>query len=427
MRRVLYITPYFPPQSRVGALRPLKLVRRLPHFGWEPVVLADLWKGARTVEQLDEAVPVEATVIRDYSRRARGAERLWQSGTWPEGKHGARSQPGRLERLLPDRLNNPELVPLGEHSWHMPHAIRAAKRAVRAHDCEAILVNADPYAGLMVGAHVASRTGIPFVGDLRDPWSLCDLRRGRRPPAVRTVVDKLERRAIEASARYVLNTETTCSVYRKHFVDIDPDRFTFIRNAGDAQLVSAGSHAGFDRFTVLFLGSLRRFVEGDVLLEALANLQARGVTSDQLQVVVTGGCPPATWAAAERLGVDALIHLHPPVPYREIGALMDAADVLFLLSHDTQQRIPSKLYDYATTTRPIVLATDNLELDELQRQLGGCTRVGLSDASGLADAIAREMKTTRRRNVPRNQIGLDADTMAEKMAAVLDEALERRG
>jgi len=396
------------------------MVRRLPDYGWEPVVLADLWKGVETVEGLVEALPAETTVIRNYSRRAKSAERLWKSGKWPRREQAGPRQPGRLERLLPDALNNPELVPLGEHSWHMPHAIRAAKRALKAHDCAAILVNADPYAALLVGAQVSSRTGVPFVGDLRDPWSLCDLRRSRRPPAIRTLVDGLERRAVEASARYVLNTQTTCEVYRNHFVDIEPERFTTVRNAGDADLVGEGSHDGFDRFTVLFLGSLRRFVEGDVLLDALAELKARGVSPDVLQLVVTGGCPPATMEAARKLGVEAMIQLHPQIPYREIGAVMNAADVLFLLTHDTQQRIPSKFYDYATTKRPILIATDNRELDALQGELGGCVRVGLSDASGLADAIEGEMKKKRRRNVRRKKLGLDADTMAQKMADVLD-------
>ena len=35
-RRVLLVTPYFPPVTASGAKRPLHLVRNLPEFGWEP-------------------------------------------------------------------------------------------------------------------------------------------------------------------------------------------------------------------------------------------------------------------------------------------------------------------------------------------------------------------------------------------------------
>ncbi|MFT5993917.1 MAG: hypothetical protein ACI82G_002922, partial [Bradymonadia bacterium] len=36
---LLYITPYFPPATKVGALRPLKFVRHLGAHGWRVVVL----------------------------------------------------------------------------------------------------------------------------------------------------------------------------------------------------------------------------------------------------------------------------------------------------------------------------------------------------------------------------------------------------
>ena len=33
------ITYHFPPDAAVGALRPLKFAKYLPHYGWEPYVL----------------------------------------------------------------------------------------------------------------------------------------------------------------------------------------------------------------------------------------------------------------------------------------------------------------------------------------------------------------------------------------------------
>ncbi len=56
MRPFLYISPYFPPDSRVGALRPLKFVRHLPSCGYRPVVLADA-AGASRDARLEAAVP----------------------------------------------------------------------------------------------------------------------------------------------------------------------------------------------------------------------------------------------------------------------------------------------------------------------------------------------------------------------------------
>ena len=39
MKKVMIITFYFPPRPEVGSLRPYGLVKYLPYFGWEPIVL----------------------------------------------------------------------------------------------------------------------------------------------------------------------------------------------------------------------------------------------------------------------------------------------------------------------------------------------------------------------------------------------------
>ncbi|MDE2997081.1 MAG: glycosyl transferase family 1, partial [Bacteroidota bacterium] len=39
MRRVLFVTYYFPPSGGSGVQRGLKMVKYLSDFGWEPIVL----------------------------------------------------------------------------------------------------------------------------------------------------------------------------------------------------------------------------------------------------------------------------------------------------------------------------------------------------------------------------------------------------
>ena len=152
MRKFLFITPYFPPQSQVGALRPLKFVRHLPQQGWLPVVLADLWPTDGMDPELPQFVPPDVQVHYDYSHRAAPTWRALQSGELAKKRPGntvARAKPLH-ERILPQWLQDPELLPLGEHSPDMPWACRAALRILRAQpDIEAIVVNADPFASFV--------------------------------------------------------------------------------------------------------------------------------------------------------------------------------------------------------------------------------------------------------------------------------------
>ena len=57
LRRFLYISPYFPPQLKVGALRPLKLLRYLEPRGWAADVLCDLRRSDATGASLERLLP----------------------------------------------------------------------------------------------------------------------------------------------------------------------------------------------------------------------------------------------------------------------------------------------------------------------------------------------------------------------------------
>lgn len=433
MRRFLYLTPYFPPQTRVGALRPLKFARHLPDFGWAPVVLADLGRGDDIDQRLYDLVPDSCEVVWDYSSRAAGTWRALEQRQVGEGSPSPRREPSRIARAVGRVIHrvgravpppSPELLPLGEHSPRMLHALRSGRRLLKRYPCEAILVNADPYAACLVGRRLGKEFGLPVIQDLRDPWALCELRRPRRPWAQRRLVDWLERSCVEDCARFILNTRTTLEDYRAHYHDIPPDRFDFIRNHSDVDIISGGDHAPRQRYTLLFPGSFRRFVKGHVMIEALGELRRRGHTERDLALMVTGELTEDARQLARRLGVEDMLEDHPFVPYREVGTFMKAADLLVSLSTISHQRIPAKVYDYAMISRPILAVCEEPELKEMLGELGGAYVHGLNDAVGIADSVEAEMRRGRRRIIDRSQVGLDSVTASGKLARILDKVTE---
>lgn len=432
-RRFLYITPFFPPMGRVGALRPLKFARHLPSFGWAPVALADLRKGDGVNPELLEELP-DSTVVRwDYGRHAAANKRALDAGEFGRPKSASDRPPKpslgkRIEAALPAALvPDPENIPLGKHLLDVPHALAASRALVREHGCEAIVVNADPYAALLVGERLSRETGLPLISDLRDPWALCSLRRPKRAPPQRAWVDRLERGVIEQSAAFILNTERSRQDYVEHYgrgrKPIPAERFHAIYNHGDAELVSRGEHPGFNRFTMLFLGNFRRFVEGDNLLEALAELRRRGLTGADIGLVVSGSCPPSALERARELGVEDMLAPHPFVPYLGIGPFMNAADLLISLSNDTEQRIPAKMFDYATSERPILAVGDTRELHELVGRLPGARSAPRTDIGAIADAMQAEYEAGRQRSYARGDTGLDSRSASRRLAAILDQVV----
>lgn len=434
MRRFLYISPYFPPDSRVGALRPLKFVRHLGVCGWEAVVLADFHPGSPCDPDLLAAVPCGVEVLYDYGWCAardararlgeRGAPRLVSSPPAAPGPGRAwvrrRAAAGSLlERLVA----NPELLPLGEHLWDLPHALEVARRALARFGCEAIVVNADPFAALLVGRSLSRETGAPLVADLRDPWAPCELRRPLRPALQRAIVDGLERSVVAASSFVVLNTDEARDVYRARYADLPAARFVTIRNHADRALTGpaqAAERPASAPFELLYLGQLRRFVAGDTLIAALGELGHRGVGPEQLRLRVVGAVSAEVRARVDDLGLADQIQFTGAVPLGRTSAVMAAADLLVAESHAGRQRIPAKIFEYLASSRPLLVVTDNPELRSLLERAGGARWCARGDARGVADRIAEALAGVRRPDVTRNDLGLDSATAARRLAHLLD-------
>ena len=420
MRPFLYISPYFPPDSRVGALRPLKFVRHLPAHGYRPIVLADA-PSAPADARLAAAVPRDVVVVRDYGRSTRRRLVTPAIGIGHAGSSSRR--PFGDGSRLRSFFERPDLVPLGPQALDIPHALAAAERVLDQYDCRAIVVNADPFAAAVAGALLARRKGVPLLLDFRDPWALCSLRRPLRKRWVEASVDQLERFAVGASERVILNTERARRDYAEHYRDLPAERFVCIPNHADPTLTVPPSEPNEPRrrFTLLFAGTLRRFVEGDVLLDLLSELKRRGVTAERLALVIMGKAPAEFVHRAAELGLGEWLELEPPVSYLDVPTRLERADLLVVLSHRDRQRIPAKVYDYALSKRPLLVVSENPELEELAARLGAATVFPHDAIEPMADFVTSKL-ADRSEGVARD-FDWTSKRATSRLATLLDDAI----
>ncbi len=382
MPSLLYITPYFPPQSRVGAWRPLKFVRHLRAFGWEPRVWTDFPKGAATDASLLEHLPPDLPI--DYS---------WSSGArtrharWLAGGTGATTRPRTPNSKPRTWFDSPELIPFGEHLFDMAHALRRGRELLRAHRPDAMLVNMDPFAGAEVGRRLSREFGVPLVLDFRDPWAWCDLRRPIRPWPSRLIVDRYEGKALEVCRAAIFNSANTVAVYRERYPDL-AHKFHFIRNFHDAELMDHGTAPVFEAPTVVMMGNLRRFIEGTEYFEALAVLKVRGVGPDRIRFAQYGQVLPDTPATIARFGVEDYVMLGGQLPYNRVLPVLKQAAGLLIPDIQGTMRLPSKFFDYVVAGRPMLAFDRNPELNAMVTETGGLL-VSPGQPEALADALLR--------------------------------------
>ncbi|HNV21323.1 MAG TPA: glycosyl transferase family 1, partial [Candidatus Hydrogenedentes bacterium] len=173
MPRVLIISYYFPPAGGPGVQRIMGLVRHLPSFGWEPVVLTV--KGGTFFNRDEESlarVPASVPVYRTkafepfalYNRlRGKPADEALPIGGVGQGGGGVAA---RLSQWVRANL----FVPDARIGW-IPSAVSAAKRLVRHERIDAIITSSPPQTVHLIGRRAALATGLPWIADFRDPWT----------------------------------------------------------------------------------------------------------------------------------------------------------------------------------------------------------------------------------------------------------------
>jgi len=418
VRTFLLISPYFPPMSVVGAKRPLHLVRNLPRFGWNAVVLSADPERENVDLALGGAVPESVTVSRGYAAGFR---------KWMRPRPRVASRP-REKRAFFLGHELPLVWPFDPYLVDGPGALSEALRLVQRHAPEAIGICADPFSAFFVGMALRRRTGLPLVLDLRDPWSLHPGRQSLRPAPTRAAIDAVEAAAFGAASKVILNTEDCLAEYVDRYRGTVPaERFTTIRNAFDLGVFEAGEPAREAAFVVLHFGFFRRFVPSLPLLEGFAAFVGRtGVAPGAAVLRCIGGLRPEDEADVARLGIGAFVETRPTVPYLQTLPILRAADVLAVVV-DPRSRlcVPAKLYDYLAARRPILALSDVDEVNRIVSSTGAGVALPLGDpdrvGEALADLHARKIRGELHGPTEEAVRPFGAEEQARRFAAVLDE------
>jgi glycosyltransferase involved in cell wall biosynthesis len=433
VRRVLFISPHFPPDSTAGTHRARLLAPRLAAHGWEPIVL--------TVDPSGYEGPLDAALAASVPSTLRVIR--------------ARAWPARLTRPL-------GVGDLGlrafEGLW------REATQLVAREPIDAVFITIYPtYPGLL-GPLLKRRFHVPFALDYQDPWvgewgRTVGAGNGGAPDAKsrasRWLARRLEPIALRAAdAVTAVSTATYEQALQRHRI---------ARPRASAELP-----IGWDERDVEFLRTRARrsaplFLSGDGLVHVayVGTLLPTGL--DTLRAVCaawsrwrgcdaaaagrlrlhfigtsnerSGGVPRALPIAHE-FGLASFVTEHPDrVDYFDALQALDDADAVLLMGSTEPHYTPSKLYPAMASGRPMLAILHAASTATgLLRRFGRVPAVrlitydGASPVGEHADEIATQMCELVR--APRYDAG-DVDrraldeASAPALAARLARVLER--
>ena len=362
---------YFPPLGGGGVQRTLKYVKYLPAEGFDSVVISG---GARAYALRDRdllrEVPSGTVVIRARALPLR-------QGQWKLG--------GALRRAgLSTTLVDNALWPDGLAGW-LPAAVWHGLRAARIHRPEVLYSTSGPETAHLAALIVHRMTGLPWVADFRDAWTLNPFdvpSMGRRPLAAASA--RLER-AVVAGASFMTIVDESIDLLG---LSADDPRRVVIRNGVDPDDLPA-----FDprptpsgRFRLSHVGTLYGSRDAAPVFAAIRDLVARGkLDRDRFEVRIVGH------ADVEHAKLDSLpVTFIDYVDHQRAISEMAQASALLFYQPPPSRGSSGKIYEYLGAGRPVLCVADPDNLAyRLVEELGAGICADAGDIPAVSRAIER--------------------------------------
>ena len=454
MRKVLMISHGYPPVGGSGMLRTLKFSRYLPERGWKPVVITlRRTKHPRLDPRLMAEVPAGTAVYRSpvwnpldlllwlrglvgklLRRGGGGADEHAASDGGESSSNGSERERGGLVALVLDLFTTPD----GYSGWVLPGFLIGFWALLR-HRPRVIYSTSPPPSAHLLGGALARLSGLPWVVDFRDPWTLqfpperLDTRKGRWSR-------KLEARVLRRATRIICNTTPLAEALRETYPEVDPARFVVITNGFDPADFDAdpGLPPAEGPFRFVHTGEFFP-VDGlrvpDPFLEALHDLAEEGrIDPEAVRVRLVGSGEYTQMsrfhALMESPHLATMVEQVEFMPHGEIPAELAASHALLLFQNGEifRMQVPAKTFEYIRAARPILAVAAPGATADLVESVAGGRSVLPADREGLREAIlafiAGRGETLRRSDEELARFSRPG--LTRRLAELLDEVTRSR-
>jgi len=371
MRKLLFISYYFPPVQTSESLRTLLTTKYLPQWGWEPIVLTTVRKPIEHEENsLLSELPKNITIYRAYSFENRVSNlALWN-----------------LAKIL-----RWSCLPSYEIEW-LPFAVHKGKKILKKEAIEVIISRSTPFASHLVALKVKSTSGLPWVADFSDPWTQNPYQESN---AMWRILDEyLERKVAFAADRIIFTNRFARELFLNKYKTMKEEKVIVIPNQYDPEnFAEKEKVTRSEAFTIVHTGNLYGIRSPEPILKALRELKDQEGIDEKIKVKLIGVVKDRFRRLISKYGLEDIVEIINMIPHKDVLHHLHTADVLLLIDAPTDGPspfLPMKLLEYIRVGRPILAITP---FDGASADVVRSTRTGViispNDYNGIKNAIQK--------------------------------------
>ncbi|MCC6815125.1 MAG: glycosyl transferase family 1 [Saprospiraceae bacterium] len=355
MKKVLIITYYWPPSGGPGVQRCLYFVKYLREFGWEPIVY--------TVE--DGEYPYHDNSL--YKEIPDGITVLKQKAREPFSIYkkliGLKSNEKLKPNVVAEKSKRPffhsiatwirgnVFIPDARMLWIKP-SYKFLSEYLKTNKIDAILTSSPPHSVQLIGYRLKKKFNIPWLVDLRDPWSrIFFIRSLKMTSWAKKRNEKLEMKVLQ-HANQLVTVSKYCSIGFKEISGRTP---VVITNGYDSIPNEIESNKS-DHFVLAYGGTLSGdrnpellWRELNILLNSDNNLRKK------FKLLFIGAIDPAVYESISNQGLKDILETYPALSHEEyIKKISSATSLLLIGTKNDPGVITGKFFEYLALKKPII-------------------------------------------------------------------------
>lgn len=374
-RRLLLLSYHFPPDTTIGARRWEKLSHFVAERGWglDVITCASEKVELPRLEALPSdvriyGVPPQPARLAEWTEHA--AWRVYRAlrptrGTTHSANAATPGSLAQISRARPDTVSRAEVhwQPLNARkllrtywvwldSWRdrrwAERAVHMAREILQPDVHFALVTSGPPHMTHEAGRILSLEYGLPFVMDMRDPWSLTERLPERwASPLWFDITARYERAMVQQAALVVANTDPARETLANAYPEAR-ERVIAVMNGADDEPITPSRQGG--RFTICYAGTVYDYSDPHSLFQAAARVvDGLRLTPAEFGMEFIGNFDDASeqllrdLAGAE--GVGEYVSVGPARPHAQALEFMAGATMLVTFPGWNSVAIPGKVFE----------------------------------------------------------------------------------
>ena len=393
MKKVLFITYYWPPSGKASLHWPLKIIKYLPQFGWQPVVLTveeDTFsaKDESLLKEIDNNLKVfksKSFEPFDLYKKFTGKKKDEQLIASDTISTVNKSLTHRISIWI--RMNL--FIPDARVGWYF-NAVNQGKKILEKEKIDAIVSIGPPHTTHLIGMTLSKQIHVPHIPVFIDPWvDIIYYKNFKRSKLTLLIDNYLERKVLSNSKAAVFVTKTMQEDYIR--------KYPLLRNKSEV-CYWGYNEEDFENITssnpkeeiIIHAGNIFDYQNPKVFWVRVKDEIDRG-RNIKIKFIgtVSGGIKQAIEESGLTSRTEFLGFLHYKVMLEELSRAS------YLLVCATEPRhVPGKLFEYLRIGKPIIaFGNDNNEVKNILKKTNAGMMFRYSDDGGEFFNNAHSFKT----------------------------------